>query len=125
MTRKGYWKPCFDPSIFTCVVWCRRCGRMDFDDVLHNLIAKAMLAKMYWETQEIDALESLLASFAAYLRRKRQVSDQQRAAYQNFVRFMRRLQALPPGKKAARTALKEEIANTALVAEKDWLIRML
>jgi hypothetical protein len=98
---------------------------MDFDDILHNLIAKAMLAKMYWETKETDALESLLASFSAYLRRKRQVSDQQRAAYQNFVRFMRRLQALPPGKKAARTALKEEIANTALVAEKDWLIRML
>jgi hypothetical protein len=98
---------------------------MDFDDVLHNLIAKAMLAKMYWETQEIDALESLLASFAAYLRRKRQVSDQQRAAYQNFVRFMRRLQALPPGKKAARTMLRAEIVDTALVAEKDWLLRMM
>ena len=98
---------------------------MDFDDVLHNLIAKAMLAKMYWETKEIDALESLLASFTAYLRRKRQVSEQQRTAYQNFVRFMRRLQALPPGKKAARGALKEDIANTALVAEKDWLLRMM
>ncbi len=98
---------------------------MDFDEVLHNLIAKAMLAKMYWETNEINALESLLASFAAYLRRKRQVSDQQRTAYQNFVRFVRRLQAMSPGKKAARAALREEIANTALVAEKDWLLRML
>lgn len=98
---------------------------MDFDEVLLNLRAKAMLAKMYWETKETDALESLLASFSAYLRRKRQVSDQQRAAYQNFVRFMRRLQALPPGKKAARTALKEDIAQTALLAEKDWLLRMM
>ena len=97
---------------------------MDFDDVLHNLTAKAMLAKMYWETSEIGALESLLASLSAYLRRKRQVSEQQRTAYQNFVRFMRRLQALLPGKKAARLALKEEIAQTALVAEKDWLLRM-
>ncbi len=98
---------------------------MDFDHLLHNLIAKAMLAKMYWETQEMDALESLLASFAVYLRRKRQMSEQQRAGYQNFVRFVRRLQALPPGKKAARKALREEIVNTSLVAEKDWLLRIL
>ena len=97
---------------------------MDFDDILHNLIAKAMLAKMYWEMQEIDALASLLASLSAYLRRKRQVSDQQRTAYQNFIRFMRRLQALKPGKKAAQAALKAEITRTALVAEKDWLLRM-
>ncbi|MBC7774324.1 MAG: hypothetical protein H7246_02715 [Phycisphaerae bacterium] len=98
---------------------------MDFDDVLHNLTAKAMLAKMYWETSEINALENLLTSFSVYLRRKRQVSDQLRTGYQNFIRFVRRLQAMPPGKKAARAALREEIANTALVAEKDWLLRML
>ncbi len=98
---------------------------MDFDEVLHNLIAKAMLAKMYWETNEMDALESLLSSLAAYLRRKRPVSDQLRTGYQNFIRFVRRLHAMPPGKKAARVALREEIWQTALVAEKDWLLRML
>jgi len=98
---------------------------MDFDDVLHNLIAKAMLAKMYWEINELNALENLLASFSVYLRRKRQVSDQLRTGYQNFIRFMRRLQAMPPGQKASRTVLLEEIVNTALVAEKDWLLRML
>ncbi len=98
---------------------------MDFDDILHNLIAKAMLAKMYWETGEMDALESLLASFGAYLRRKREISVQQRTTYQNFIRFMRRLQTMPPGKKALHVALKEEIVGTALVAEKDWLLRML
>ncbi|MBK6996683.1 MAG: hypothetical protein IPH31_17780 [Lewinellaceae bacterium] len=98
---------------------------MDFDDVLHNLTAKAMLAKMYWETAEINALENLLTSFSVYLRRKRQVSDQLRTGYQNFIRFVRRLQALPPGKKSARAALREEIEQTALVAEKDWLLRML
>ncbi|MFN0036401.1 MAG: hypothetical protein ACKVUS_15150 [Saprospiraceae bacterium] len=98
---------------------------MDFDDVPQNLTAKAMLAKMYWETNALDALESLLASFAAYLRRKRQVSEQRRTAYQNFVRLVRRLQAMPPRDKAARAALREEIEQTTLVAEKDWLLRML
>lgn len=98
---------------------------MDFDDVLHNLTAKAMLAKMYWETSEINALQNLLTSFSVYLRRKRQVSNQLRTGYQNFIRFVRRLEAMPPGKKAARTALREEIVQTPLVAEKDWLLRML
>lgn len=98
---------------------------MDFDDVLHNLTAKAMLAKMYWETAEWDALESLLGSLSAYMRRKRQVSEQQRTAYQNFIRFAKKIQSLPPRQKEARTALREEILATTLLAEKDWLLRRL
>lgn len=99
---------------------------MDFDDVLHNLTAKAMLAKMYFETEtSTTALNSLLASLGAYLRRKRQVSEQQRTAYLNFIRFVRKLQSMPKRDKAGRSALKSEILETALVAEKDWLLRML
>jgi hypothetical protein len=98
---------------------------MDFDDVLHNLTAKAMLAKMYFETQESTALQSLLASLVAYLRRKRQVSEQQRTAYSNFIRFLRRLEATPKHEKSTLAALKKEILETALVAEKDWLLRVL
>ena len=98
---------------------------MDFDDVLHNLTAKAMLAKMYYETDASTALDSLLASLGAYLRRKRQVSEQQRAAYQNFIRLLRRLETTPKHEKAAIVALQAEVQETALVAEKDWLLRML
>ena len=97
---------------------------MDFDDVLHNLTAKAMLAKMYYETEELTALDSLLASLTAYLRRKRQVSEQQRNAYKNFIRFTRRLSAAPKRDRKKRKALLGEIQDTALVAEKDWLLRM-
>ena len=98
---------------------------MDFDDVLHNLTAKAMLAKMYFETDASVALNSLLASLGTYLRRKRQVSEQQRTAYQNFIRLVRRVEATPKHEKAAIIALRAEINETALVAEKDWLLRML
>lgn len=97
---------------------------MDFDDILHNLTAKAMLAKMYYETEELTALDSLLASLTAYLRRKRQVSEQQRSAYKNFIRFTRRLGNLPKRDRKKRRMLLQEIQETALVAEKDWLLRM-
>ncbi|MCC7464811.1 MAG: hypothetical protein IT261_00995 [Saprospiraceae bacterium] len=97
---------------------------MDFDDVLHNLAAKAMLAKMYWETGEMVALDSLLASFSAYLRRKRQLSEQQRQAYRNFVIFLKKSIALPPGNKTRKAKLREEIQLCALLAEKEWLVRI-
>ena len=98
---------------------------MDFDDVLHNLTAKAMLVRMYFETDEYAALDSLLASLGAYLRRKRQVSEQQRTAYQNFIRLVRRLESTPKMDKNGRAMLRAEVLETALVAEKDWLLRML
>jgi hypothetical protein len=97
---------------------------MDFDDVSHNLTAKAMLAKMYWETGEIVALDSLLASFAAYLRRKRQVSEQQRQAYRNFVHFLKKSIALQPGNIIRKAKLRNEIKDCALLAEKEWLVRI-
>ncbi|MGK0390935.1 MAG: hypothetical protein ACI94Y_003695 [Maribacter sp.] len=34
-----------------------------YDDVLHNLGAKMMLVKMYYELKEFDALENLLEIF--------------------------------------------------------------
>lgn len=95
---------------------------MDFDDVLHNLMAKTMLIRMYYATGAYNALGSLLDSFETYLRRKRQIGDQQRSAYRNTVRFVRKLLALPPGHTRARQALQKEIAATTLLAEKEWLL---
>lgn len=96
---------------------------MDFDDILHNLMAKTMLIRMYYETGEHSALMSLLDSFEAYLRRKGQIGDQQKTAYRNTVRFVRKLVKLPPGNRKARQTLHEEVSATALLAEKDWLMQ--
>lgn len=97
--------------------------KMDFDDVLHNLVAKTMLVRMYYETGAYNALDSLLDSLHTYLRRKRQIGEQQQTAYLNTIRFVRRLIVLPPGKVAARQQLRQEILATELLAEKDWLMQ--
>jgi hypothetical protein len=34
--------------------------QIKYDDILHNLSAKLMLAKMYYELDEINTLENLL-----------------------------------------------------------------
>ncbi|NUN99975.1 MAG: hypothetical protein HUU01_05105 [Saprospiraceae bacterium] len=97
--------------------------KMDFDDVLHNLVAKTMLLRMYYETGAFNALDSLLDSLQTYLRRKRQIGEQQQTAYLNTIRFVRKLIMLPPGKAAARQKLYQEIIDTPLLAEKDWLVQ--
>lgn len=97
---------------------------MDFDDVLHNLTAKAMLARMYFETGEYDPLASLLASLSAYLRRKRQLSHQQLVAYQVFIHFTRRLISSQMRDARQRKNVETEIFNAPLVAEKEWLLKM-
>lgn len=97
--------------------------KMDFDDVLHNLVAKTMLLRMYYETGAHNALDSLLDSLHTYLRRKRQIGEQQKTAYLNTIRFVRKLIALPPDDLAARQKLQQEILETELLAEKDWLMQ--
>lgn len=96
---------------------------MDFDDVLHNLVAKTMLVRMYYETGEINVLNSLLDSLDIYLRRKRLIGEQQQTAYRNTVRFVRKLLTLKPGMPKAREQLRQEMETTPLLAEKDWLMR--
>lgn len=98
---------------------------MDFDDVLHNLTAKAMLIRMYYETGAANALDSLLASLETYLRRKGQLGEQQKTAYHNMIRFVRKLNALPPADARARQMLRQEVLGSSLVAEKDWLLRII
>jgi hypothetical protein len=99
--------------------------QMDFDDPLLNLQGKMMLLKMYYETNASYALDSLLASITAYLRRKKQLGAQQRLAHQNALRFMRRLFALKSKDQAGKIALKQEISATDVVAMKEWLLEML
>ncbi len=96
---------------------------MDFDDVLHNLVAKTMLVRMYYETGEHNALASLLDSLDTYLRRKNLIGEQQQTAYKNTVRFVRKLMSLKPGHQKARELLRQEMADTRLLAEKDWLMQ--
>lgn len=99
--------------------------QMDFDDPLLNLQGKMMLLKMYYETDARYALESLLTSIAAYLRRKKHIGAQQHLAHLNTLRFMRRLLSVSPKNQAARAALRQDLTATEVVALKEWMLEML
>lgn len=94
---------------------------VEFKDKLHNLDARRMLLRMYFETGEMDALDSLLDSFEAYIRRQKDLGYHGKN-YLNLIRFVRRLQAIPLGEKEMRQSLLEEIKNTSDLAERAWLL---
>jgi hypothetical protein len=93
----------------------------DFADPLTNLDARAILAKIYHARGYHDALDSHLESFQTYLRRQKNIGYQ-RDNYLNLIRFTKKLLRLEPKDEAGRAALREEIGQTAALAEREWLL---
>ncbi|MCC6459484.1 MAG: hypothetical protein IT260_03370 [Saprospiraceae bacterium] len=95
---------------------------MDFRDVFYNLDARRMLARIYTENGETDALDSLLDSFTTYLQRKRASLDYHKDLNMHFIRFLKKISRLHPGDNAGRQALGEKIRQEKYVAEREWLL---
>lgn len=98
--------------------------QVESDDILINLNAKSMLLKMFYEEEELDALESLLESMRTYLQRK-DVIGYHKANYQNIIRFTKKLIRVTPHSKEEKTKLRQEIQNANPLTEKEWLLKQL
>jgi hypothetical protein len=97
--------------------------RVEHDDIIHNLAAKTLLAKIYFEQGEFNALDSLLDSIEAYIRRKK-VLGYHRDNYLGFVRMLRLLHTTEPGNAAKRAEIRQKIAGAKVLAEREWLTRI-
>lgn len=98
--------------------------QIDIKHPVYNLLGKTMLMKIYYELGELDALESLLESMNAYIRRK-DLSDQHQQNFGSIVKFTRQLSRLEPFNKKKRKALLEEVKATSPLSEKSWLVEQL
>ena len=97
---------------------------VEFNDVLNNLDARRMLLISYFELNEFMALDSLLDSFKAYLRR---MTDHgyHRENYLNLVRFIKKMMKIDRSNKVAMNTILSEVIATERVAEKEWLMEKL
>ncbi len=102
----------------------RMLAQSDFDDILTNLYSKSMLIIMYFEEEEIDALESLLESMRTYMRRK-EVLGTHKVIYSNLIKYTRKLIRINPYDKDEKNKLKEEIERTSPLPEKEWFLKQL
>lgn len=94
------------------------------DDVYVNLDTKILLAKVYYELEDFDAIESLISSFQAFIRRKQAISYQ-RSNYQNFINALRKLVNLNQFDKAARNTLTDDLKALNPLPEKYWFLKQL
>jgi hypothetical protein len=96
----------------------------EHDDVLHNLAAKALLSRIYWELDEDEPLHNQLDSIHIYLRRQK-LLGYHREIYMAFVKVMRKLLIINRKDHAVLTKLREEIEAIPALAEREWLLRQL
>jgi hypothetical protein len=95
-----------------------------YDDIIINLSAKTLLAKMYYEQEEIDVLESLLESMRTYIQRKK-VMGYHKNNYKNIIRYTKKLLKITPYSKLTKEKLYEEISQVSPLTEKKWLLTQL
>ena len=98
--------------------------QIEVKDILRILSCKIILAQIYYETDEFDALESLLDSLKMYLRRK-DVVGYHKENYINITHYLQKLVRVNPYDKSAKARLQAEIEQTPILTIKDWLLQQL
>ncbi len=93
-------------------------------EALQNLDARRMLMRMYYETKEYAALDSLLESFKTFIHRQKNLGYH-RENYLNLVKFTRKLLQLDVRNRKEREQLRKEIDATTALTERDWLLAQL
>jgi hypothetical protein len=96
--------------------------QVEFSDVYYFVDSRILLAKIYYETNEIEALYSLFNSLRVYLTRNKLISANTRPAYLNFINLLGNI-VKNEGKSSEQ--LKSTIQNTKPVTEKTWLLGLL
>lgn len=97
---------------------------IDMKDILENFDCRRMLLRIYFEKNEWKALDSLLDSFDIFLSRNKG-GGYHREMYQNMVRCLRKIIALPPNDQSSREKLRITIKEASYIAEREWLLHIL
>lgn len=95
---------------------------VEYSDVVYALSAKLILVRTYYESNEWNALDSLIDSFRIYLQRNKLISKSVKNQYSQFLRFVRRLISLRPGDAEGREFLRRQIAGCEPLMSKQWLL---
>ena len=79
------------------------------------------MLKCYFELDEKEAFLNSYFSFRVFVMRRKNVSEQHRRNYLNFLRIAKKLMNLRVRDKIAIQNLQNEITNSKALADKNWL----
>ncbi len=94
-------------------------NQVALDDLNYALGTRVMLAKIYYETAEENALLSLLAAFSLFLKRNRKISANIKHTYLNFCDLLFQLIRRNPKK---LSNIRKKIESTSLLTDRGWLL---
>lgn len=98
--------------------------QMEYDDVLHNLGAKVLLAKMYYELEEWAALDNLLSSTVIYIRRKK-VLGYHRENYLHIAQLMDKMTRINWLDKREAGLFRQKVLDTPVLTERQWFLEQI
>jgi len=98
---------------------------VEYDDYTYNLNSKTILICTYYNTGEIDALFFLLDSFRAFLNRNKNIPEERKNLYRNFISFTKKLAKLNPKDEKSKIKLNTALQQSSNVASKNWLLEKL
>lgn len=96
----------------------------NYKDLLSNLAAKTLMAKIYFEQNERDVLEYFLISFTAVVKRKKGLGYH-RASFLNFISILKKINKLADYDPENRKKLIAKIKVTHPLTERNWLLKKL
>lgn len=91
-----------------------------FNDIQTILGARTRILQIYYETDELDALDSGISSFRQFLYRNKKVSKKIGLPYRNFVTMLTEL--IKHNLSSDKLILHEKITTTSILAGKQWLL---
>jgi len=95
--------------------------KVEFLDVVYATDYRALLIKIYFEQNEFDALDSILESFATFLRRQK-ISINLKKAYSNFTKLTKQISRTSPRDTKRLQLIKTRINEARPLADRQWLL---
>lgn len=92
-------------------------------ETLEQFDVRRMMVRIYYDRNEIQALDSLLDSFDIYLRRHKK-GGYHRKMFMNMVRIMRSLVSAKGRSEQNKSRLRKKISNLEYLAEREWLLSL-
>lgn len=96
----------------------------DYNDLINSIIAKVLLLKIYFETNETDLLDSHLKTMKMFIRRNKKMGYHYQN-WSNIIRYTQRLMELNFFDKKAVQELRLSIEKEEVLTEKRWFLSQL
>ncbi len=97
---------------------------VNLKEVLFNLDARRILARIYYDLKEFNALDSYIESSKIYLHRQSDIGYH-KESYTNFFRAVEKFLKSDLRSSPVKDKLRQEITETQMIVERDWLLSKL